>query len=212
MKWGFFRFDRSRWIIFFIIFLLLPFCITYPCLRGPLFSQRPNVCAWQIDYRIFPTFLGVPFMLIDYIFYYCKDVNIFSILYSLSPLIPTMLISLVLSYPINLLHGKRHKISAASKEIVLTAIFTVSIFALSYLGSILMSEVTRHLFRSSVSIIASVLDVIHPWDALIVFSASLIIASIIKFGYSATWKKTFIVWIIYFVVLIIITAIIGVIL
>ena len=92
MKQEFFRFDRSRRIIFIILFLFLPFCFRYPFLRGPLFSQRPTVCAWAIDYRVFPTFLGVPFMVIDYTFYFCKDMDVLLILGSLSPLLPNIIL------------------------------------------------------------------------------------------------------------------------
>ena len=108
MKWGFFKFDKSRSIIFIILVLLYPFTIVYPRIRGEIFSPNSRVCLAAIDYKVFSTILGIPFMFIDYFFYY-KYVNPLYIIWSLSQLIPSVIISLVLSYPLNLLYKKFFK-------------------------------------------------------------------------------------------------------
>lgn len=108
MKWGFFKFDKSRLIIFIILSLLYPFTIMYPCIRGEIFSPNSRVCLTAIDHKVFPTILGIPFMFIDYIFYY-KYVNPFYIIWSLSSLVPNLIVSFILSYPLNLLYKKFFK-------------------------------------------------------------------------------------------------------
>lgn len=99
---NFFKFNKSRWIIFIIIFLILPIPLVYPSSNCSLFSQSGMLQA--ICYIWLPCFLTIPFSIIESNMghvinsYFISTLPIF--------LLFNIIISFILSYPLNLFYKK----------------------------------------------------------------------------------------------------------
>lgn len=97
MKEEFFKFDKSRWTIFIIIFLLFPVPITYPSTPCKIF-QEPGILQALCTVGPYPMI----FSLIVTIFDKYGGVNLIISLIDL-------IFSFILSYPINLIYKKIRK-------------------------------------------------------------------------------------------------------
>jgi|SRR3989344_9167787 len=97
-----FRFDKSRWVIFLIVSFLFPIPLTYPSSGCQLFHQPGMLQA--LCSILLPTFLTIPFSIIEYgmghiaYWYFVSTLP--------TSLLSSLIISFVLSYPINLLYKK----------------------------------------------------------------------------------------------------------
>lgn len=97
----FLKFDRSRTVIFLILFLLFPMGISYPCVRGEILKPRSMVCLTAIDGNVLPAFIGI----IEYFIYYGTELKPIPLL--LINLVINYTVSFIVSYPINLVYLKK---------------------------------------------------------------------------------------------------------